>query len=89
MSSQPGFGPVFGEPERQYEKVPYEDREELGEREIQDHDREDQEVDNPELASNEAQATGKVCARCGRVITASEDARLVGDGQWIHEACPL
>jgi hypothetical protein len=38
---------------------------------------------------NEAHAAGQVCARCGAVITAGQDARLRGDGQWVHEACPV
>jgi hypothetical protein len=38
---------------------------------------------------NEAHAAGQVCARCGAVITAGQDARLRGDGQWAHEACPV
>ncbi len=38
--------------------------------------------------SNEAHAPGKVCERCGAVITATEDARLLPDGHWIHEVCP-
>lgn len=37
---------------------------------------------------NEVHAPGKVCERCGAVITASEDARLRLDGQWVHEECP-
>jgi hypothetical protein len=38
---------------------------------------------------NEAHAPGQVCARCGAVITAGQDARLRGDGQWAHEVCPV
>jgi len=38
---------------------------------------------------NELHAAGRVCARCGAVITAGQDARLRGDGQWAHEACPV
>ena len=38
---------------------------------------------------NEAHAAGQVCARCGAVITAGQDVRLRGDGQWVHEACPV
>ena len=37
---------------------------------------------------NEAHATGAVCARCGAVITAGQDARRRADGQWVHEICP-
>jgi hypothetical protein len=43
-----------------------------------------------ELAGdNAATAPGKVCELCGSVITASQEARLRVDGEWIHEACPI
>jgi len=37
-----------------------------------------------------AHATGTTCARCGRVIEASQTARLrgPGEGQWVHDMCP-
>jgi hypothetical protein len=38
---------------------------------------------------NEAHPVGKVCARCGAVIAAGEDARHRADGRWVHEACPV
>jgi hypothetical protein len=38
---------------------------------------------------NDATAAGKVCERCGSVITAGQQARLRPDGGWIHEACPI
>jgi hypothetical protein len=38
--------------------------------------------------ANEAHATGAVCARCGAVITAGQDARRRADRQWVHEICP-
>ena len=38
---------------------------------------------------NELHAGGKVCARCGAVITPGQDARLRADRQWVHEDCPL
>jgi hypothetical protein len=41
---------------------------------------------NPE--DNEAHATGQVCERCGKAITAGQDARLRAGGRWVHEACP-
>jgi len=37
---------------------------------------------------NEAHAPGKVCARCGQVITPGQDVRRRADGQWMHEVCP-
>jgi hypothetical protein len=63
-------------------------REDVAEREIVEHDREDQEVEYLEPADNEAHATGQVCARCKTVITAGQDARRLPGGQWIHEVCP-
>lgn len=36
---------------------------------------------------NAASAPGKVCELCGREITARQEARLLPDGEWIHEAC--
>ena len=30
---------------------------------------------------------GKVCAYCGKEISASQPARLVGDGLWAHDDC--
>jgi hypothetical protein len=38
---------------------------------------------------NDATAPGKVCALCGSLITAGEQARLRPDGTWIHESCPI
>jgi hypothetical protein len=38
---------------------------------------------------NEAHATGMVCALCGAVIAAGEDARHRADGRWVHDACPV
>jgi hypothetical protein len=38
---------------------------------------------------NAATAPGKVCELCGSVITAGQEARLLPDGGWIHEACPI
>jgi len=68
--------------------VPPTGREGVAEREIVEHDREEQEVEYLEPDDNEAHAPGQVCARCGRVITANQDARRRPDGQWIHEVCP-
>ena len=44
--------------------------------------------DGPGLGDNEAHAPGKVCARCGQVITAGQDVRRRADGGWMHEVCP-
>jgi hypothetical protein len=51
-------------------------------------------VDRPDEAGfggddNEAHAAGMVCARCGAVITASQDVRRRADGEWVHDDCPV
>lgn len=43
----------------------------------------------PVLEDNEAHAPGKMCERCGQAIAAGQDARLLPDGSWVHEACPM
>jgi hypothetical protein len=63
-------------------------RGDVAEREIEEHDREEQEVEYLEPDDNEAHAPGQVCARCKTVITTSQDARRLPGGQWIHEVCP-
>lgn len=65
------------------------DREDAPEREIGERDREDRELAYLDPEDNEARAPGQVCARCGAVITAGQDARLRGDGRWVHEVCPI
>jgi hypothetical protein len=90
--------PEFGEEERikqqseglreRSEGGLLQDREDAPEREIQELDREDREVEYLDPESNEAHAPGQVCARCGNVITAGQDARLRADGRWVHEVCP-
>ena len=35
-----------------------------------------------------ARAAGEICARCRQLITASQDVRCRGDGDWVHESCP-
>ncbi len=89
MTIRPDFGPEYGEEKWESGAVPIEDDEDLGEREIEEHDREDREVEYLDPEDNEAHAPGQVCERCGAVITASQDARLLPDGHWVHEVCPL
>ena len=64
------------------------DREDAPEREIREHDREDQELAYLDPEDNEARAPGQVCARCGAVITSGQDVRLQANGRWVHEVCP-
>ena len=90
--------PEYGEEERmrqqserlrqQSEGVLPQDREDAPEREMAEHDREDRELAYLDPEDNEARAPGQVCARCGAVITAAQDARLRADGRWVHEVCP-
>jgi hypothetical protein len=70
------------------EGVLSEDREDSPDREIAERDREEREADFLDPEANEAHAPGQVCARCGAVITAGQDARLRADGRWMHEVCP-
>jgi hypothetical protein len=91
--------PEYGEEERirqrseqlqeRSEGILPEDREEAPEREVAEGEREDQEIGYLDPESHEANAPGQVCARCGRVIEAGQDARLRADGHWMHEVCPL
>ena len=91
--------PEYGEEERmrqqpeflkqQAEGVLPQDREDAPEREIMEFEREDREVEYLDPESNEAHAPGLVCGRCGKVITAGQDARLRADGRWVHEVCPV
>lgn len=47
-----------------------------------------QDQDGALRGDHEAHAVGQVCARCGAVITPSQDVRRRADGQWVHEVCP-
>jgi hypothetical protein len=64
-------------------------REDLAEREADERAREEGEAEYLDPAGNEAHAPGGTCELCGGVITASQDARRLLDGNWVHEACPL
>jgi hypothetical protein len=72
----------------QSEGILPQDREDSPESVMEERDLEDREQAylNPE--DNEAHAPGRVCARCGAVITARQDARLGADNRWVHEECP-
>ena len=47
-----------------------------------------QDPDSTPDSDHEAHAAGKVCGRCGAVITTGQDVRRRADGQWVHEVCP-
>ena len=74
--------------EERSEDVLPEDWEEAPEREVAEREREDRETAYLDPESNEAQAPGQVCARCGQVIEGGQDARRRADGRWMHEVCP-
>jgi hypothetical protein len=89
MVFQPGYDEEQRRRRQRSEGVLPEDLEDAPEREIEEHDREERELQHLDPEDNEAHAAGKVCGRCGAVITASQDARLRADGHWVHEVCPL
>jgi hypothetical protein len=68
------------------DSVPGVESEEEGE--LAERSRAEREMGYLDAESNEAHAAGKVCERCGTEITASQDARRLVDGNWIHEVCP-
>lgn len=65
------------------------DREDDPEREAGQLSRQGQEPEYLDLDGNEAHAAGRVCERCGAVITTAQDVRRLPGGQWIHEVCPI
>jgi hypothetical protein len=88
MTMTPGYGEEELMRQRS-EAVLRRDREGVAEHEIvEEHDREDRELEHLEPEDNEAHAAGKVCERCGAVITAGQDVRLLADGHWAHEVRP-
>lgn len=85
--------PEFGEEERLSQEEAKLKRQSEGlrpqeERELEEQHRAERESTYLDPEDNEAHAPGKVCERCGAVITASQDARRLPDGNWIHEVCP-
>lgn len=78
MTTRPDFGPEYGEEERESQGIQPAESE-------QEHELD---VAEPVLEDHEAHAPGQTCERCGAVITASQDARLLPDGHWVHEVCP-
>jgi hypothetical protein len=45
------------------------------------------ERDGPTGQDHELHVAGKICAYCGKVISALQPARLAGDGDWVHDVC--
>jgi hypothetical protein len=88
MTMRPDSGPEYGEEKRQSKEGPPIEDEDLGEREAEELEREDEELEYLDPEDNEAHAPGQICARCGQVITAGQDVRRQPDGRWVHEVCP-
>jgi hypothetical protein len=91
MTVRPDFGSEYGDEERKRfeEEATPGPGEADEEREIAEHEREDEEVGYLDTESNEAHAAGQICERCGQSITAVQDVRRRPDGQWVHEECPV
>jgi hypothetical protein len=89
MTVRPDFGPDQGDEEwrRQAAPPPTPD-DDIGEREVEEREIEDREPEYLDAEDNEAHAPGQICARCGQVITTSQDVRRLPDGRWMHEVCP-
>lgn len=62
--------------------------EDLGEREVAEHEEAEEETHHRAGENHEAHRPGAVCAHCGAVLTEADDARLMVDGRWAHESCP-
>jgi hypothetical protein len=58
------------------------------EQEVQERDIEGREHARLDPEDNELHAPGQICARCGAVITATQDVRRWPDGRFVHEVCP-
>jgi hypothetical protein len=93
MSLTPEFGEeeLLGRDEAGVQRRPppsWPDAKETGEREVEESKLEGVERRRLDPDDNELHAAGQVCERCGQVITASEDVRLLPDGHFVHEVCP-
>jgi hypothetical protein len=84
------FGEEMWEPPAPPPAVLEEEQRELyeGERELYEQQAEQRELDYLDPGGNELHVRGQVCKRCGRDIAATQDARMLPDGHWVHEVCP-
>ena len=96
MTVRPDDGPEFGQelwekPAPPPEQLEEEQRELYGgERELYEHEEAEREVNYLHPEDNELHAPpGHVCSRCGAAISAVQDVRLLPDGHWVHEVCPI
>ena len=95
MTIRPQYGPDYGQEQWEKPAPPPEELEEEerelygGERELYEHEAGERDVDRLDPEDNELHAPGQVCQRCGTVINATQDVRLLPDGHWVHEVCPV
>jgi hypothetical protein len=95
MSIRPEDGPDYGQEQWEHPAPPpgelVEEQRELydPERELYEHEAGERDVDRLDPEDNELHAPGQVCERCGAVINATQDVRLLPDGHWVHEVCPV
>jgi len=90
MTSRPDFGSDYGHElwEEPDDRVPGEHTS-PAEFELKAEEEEAWEVEHIDPEDNELHVPGQVCERCESVINATQDARLLPDGHWVHEACPI
>lgn len=85
MTVRPDYGPEYGDDERRSQRaIPEPDEQPIG----LDRGEPEEDLEELELDDNEAHVPGQVCARCGRVLTATDDTRMQADRRWVHEVCP-
>ena len=88
---EPGYGQERWETPAPRPEVLEEEERELydPERELYEHEETERELNYLDPEDNELHAAGQVCSRCGTVISATQDVRLLPDGHWVHEVCPI
>jgi len=95
MSIRPEDGPGYGQERWEHPAPPPgelgEEQRELydPERELYEHEAAEREVNSLTPEDNELHAPGQVCNRCGSGIIATQEARRLLDGHWVHEVCPI
>jgi hypothetical protein len=86
MSNTPHYG---GEEPRLTERAAHDvNADTVPERALHEMEYDERQRSHIEADDNELRAPGQVCARCGQVITADQDVRLVAEGRFVHEECP-
>jgi len=90
MTSRPDFGSDYGHElwEEPDNMVPGEHTS-SAEFDLKAEEEEAWEVEHLDPEDNELHVPGHVCQRCGSQISATQDARMLLDGHWIHEVCPV